>query len=312
VFDFNYRPSALVTNAAPAITNGFIKAFDYESLGDFNRVTCWAHVVMEIDKKLPSTISQRQNILDDIAQLQVCNSPNLFKFMYGLFEKKWSGYNDPKITDFMSYFKTTWIESINSGWYEGFAEKIPSTDNGLESTNRLIKDIYTLRERLAVYAYFNNAFKMIRNWSIDSHTIKPFSRQLKISNETWKLAYNFLISKDSVLQKNGDDFILTKQDKSKFIKKKFIYGNYSSFKYIDFNTAVAYMNVKKVSLNRVEWTESKCTCGFFQKNYICYHVIAVATHQELTDIPIRFKNVPLTQKKKPGRPPKAKKALVKQ
>jgi hypothetical protein len=41
---FEYRPNILIADAAPAITNGFMKAFDYESEDEFIRVMCWAHV----------------------------------------------------------------------------------------------------------------------------------------------------------------------------------------------------------------------------------------------------------------------------
>ena len=36
-----------------------------------------------------------------------------------------------------------WIESKHSGWYEGFAIGSPSTNNGLEASNRVIKDDHT-------------------------------------------------------------------------------------------------------------------------------------------------------------------------
>ncbi|CAF0706525.1 unnamed protein product [Brachionus calyciflorus] len=187
-----------------------------------------------------------------------------------------------KHLDFMSYFKQTWVNSINCAWYEGAAEKIPSTHNGLESNNRTIKDVYTLRERLA-----------------------PFKKEYKIS-------YDILISETSILQNNGDDFVLTTKDKSKFIKKKFIYGDYYSFKNVDFDTAVCFMSVAVVSLNRKDWVDSKCTCGHFLKNYICFHLIAVAAQQNIIEITLKYKRVPLSQKKKIGRPPKAKKAYIKQ
>ena len=72
---------------------------------------------------------------------------------------------------------------------------------------------------MAVYAYFNNATKMIRNWSINTFTIKPFCKELKNANDTWRLAYQFLVSDESEFQRNGNDFFLTTKDKSMFIKK---------------------------------------------------------------------------------------------
>ena len=31
-----------------------------------------------------------------------------------------------------------WVDSTNYGWYEGIADIIPSTDNGLEATNNVV------------------------------------------------------------------------------------------------------------------------------------------------------------------------------
>lgn len=63
IFNYDYKPSILIADAASAITNGFIKAFDYQSLADFTRVTCWAHVLREIDNNLPNSIPEREKIL---------------------------------------------------------------------------------------------------------------------------------------------------------------------------------------------------------------------------------------------------------
>ena len=54
-------------------------------------------------------------------------------------------------------------------------------DNGLESTNKVIKDTHTLRERMPVGQYLGNACEMIQNWSLDRFprngvAISPFDR----------------------------------------------------------------------------------------------------------------------------------------
>ena len=50
---------------------------------------------------------------------------------------------------FLTQFNSEWIDSVNDGWYEGMADKIPSTDNGLEAANNVIKEIHTLRQRVS-------------------------------------------------------------------------------------------------------------------------------------------------------------------
>ena len=71
-FNFDYRPNTLIADAAPAIHNGFMKAFDYKSLTDFNRVTCWSHVYRNCEIMLKSISAEiKDSILDDIKSIQV-------------------------------------------------------------------------------------------------------------------------------------------------------------------------------------------------------------------------------------------------
>ena len=39
-YQYDYKPNTLIADAAPAITNGFMLAFGYSSISEFNRVMC--------------------------------------------------------------------------------------------------------------------------------------------------------------------------------------------------------------------------------------------------------------------------------
>lgn len=60
-----------------------------------------------------------------------------------LFAKKWEQTSN----EFIQYFRREWLDA-NRYWYEGCGKLVQSTNNALESFNRLIKDEQTLRERL--------------------------------------------------------------------------------------------------------------------------------------------------------------------
>ena len=70
--------------------------------------------------------------------------------------------------------------------------------------------------------------------------------------------------------------------------------------------------IKIINLNRDKWTESKCSCRWYLKNYFCFHVIALAVNEKLTEIPMDYKNIPIQSKPKRGRKPKAISALIRQ
>ena len=70
--------------------------------------------------------------------------------------------------------------------------------------------------------------------------------------------------------------------------------------------------VKKITLSRANWSNSKCICCYYLKNYYCYHVIVIAVNEHLVDIPTQYKTVEIERKLQTGRPQLAKQALVRQ
>ena len=62
-------------------------------------------------------------------------------------------HTQEKHEDFIRYFKSEWL-TAHSGWYEGYSEYTPSTNNALEATNNVIKRENTFRERLVLSRFF--------------------------------------------------------------------------------------------------------------------------------------------------------------
>lgn len=55
----------------------------------------------------------------------------------------------------------------NPNWFEAFATRTASTNNALESFNRVVKDEYTYRERLDVGRFRFVLYRMITQWSVE-------------------------------------------------------------------------------------------------------------------------------------------------
>ena len=55
----------------------------------------------------------------------------------------------------------------NSNWFEGFQEGGISTNNGLESNNRWIKEDFTFREKLPMNQFLPCILRMVETWSRD-------------------------------------------------------------------------------------------------------------------------------------------------
>jgi hypothetical protein len=311
-FNYDYRPDTLIADAAPAIHNGFMNAFDYKSLTDFNRVMCWSHVYRNCENMLKSISAEiKDSILDDIKSIQVKTSSKAFDVAIEKFFEKWE--EEPSVKGFLEHFKKEWVDK-NNGWYEGFCDgNIPSTDNGLESLNGKIKSKNTLRERMSVGQYLGNANAMVTDWSKDrgegDKVEKFFYEKPFVPGKTWTMAYDFLYKGQGIIKKGKTVFVTALKEYQDKIIPIYINGKYDQIK-SEFDTYIEYFRrVRIIKLDRENWAKSSCSCSWYLKNYSCYHLIAVATHEKLVEIPIEFKNVALEAKPAKGRKPKAKKAL---
>ena len=307
-----YRPNILIADGAEAITNGFMAAFDYKSITEFIRIMCWAHVHRNCKSKALTITNKKYslNIIEDIENLQIMPSNLFFDFALNLFREKWSKV--PEVEIFYKHFMSEWVDSTNYGWYEGIADNIPSTDNGLEATNNVVKGSHTLRVRMSVSQYLLNSTDMIRNWSKDRISEKPFHEKPNVDSRMYRLAWDFLYKSTPVIKKSNQIYVLTKDEHKSLINPQIAKSNLDQLQISFDHFILTVKKIKIINLNRTNWTDSKCSCSWFLKNYFCFHLIALAVNEKLTDIPLDYKNVPIEAKPKRGRKPKAKSALIRE
>ncbi|CAF0968322.1 unnamed protein product [Brachionus calyciflorus] len=280
IYNYEFKPEILIADGAEAITNGFINAFNYKSIDEFNLVMCWAHVHRAIDTRTKS--------IDESLRSQIRTDINLIQL------------------------------SPNNGWYEGFSVNIPSTDNGLESINGEIKLIHTLRTRLSVNAFLSNLENMLRHWSKYTLKEKIFVGSVSFSQQSWKLASSFLNSGNALIKKigNSENFILLDKSDSILLNVDYVNSRYKKLendKKINFDKLISFQSAsKRVNLNTEDWSSSRFTCNFFFKNYYCSHIISLAVNQKLVVMPLKYNQKAIAPKAKSGRPAKAKACLVRQ
>lgn len=129
LFEFTWDPTVLISDAAPAIQNGFNASFP----GKLIRM-CWAHARFAMGKKVDSLVRKenRNQILVNIDLIQVTDSPEKFECGLNLFLAKWK----VEEKSFIDFFNSNWI-LINKNWYEGCSKGSPSTNNALKSFNKV-------------------------------------------------------------------------------------------------------------------------------------------------------------------------------
>ena len=142
---------ALMADAAGSIGNGFNES-DLESgvIG-----TCWFHCKKSADIKLLSVRDEdkKAKILTCLYQLQVCQTPEIFKVASSLFVNECLDDDDSSVVNFFVDFKAEWLDQ-HCTWYESYNHPNNagscSRNNGQESCNGVIKKQDTLRELLAL------------------------------------------------------------------------------------------------------------------------------------------------------------------
>jgi len=86
------------------------------------------------------------------------------------------------------------------------------------------------------------------------------------------------------------------------------YMNWTSFEH--FTEAMVNMWCIKLNLDLPD--RANCDCPVFLKQYQCKHTLGLAIRLKIVEPPSAARSIPLGQKRKPGRPKKARPALVMQ
>jgi hypothetical protein len=107
------------------------------------------HTLQNLEKyfKNLEKCKEYRQLKRDIHHLQTCKDVPTFEKASALFKAKWSSAEDDRIKECVEYFISNWLMK-NSSWYKGASLRYPSTNNGIESTNSILKKEHTLRERL--------------------------------------------------------------------------------------------------------------------------------------------------------------------
>jgi hypothetical protein len=156
-----------MADSAHSITNGFRESGEAKNITCGVRGNCWFHCKKSIDKRLLRVIDEakRKHLLASLYQLQASQTPKIFKKASDLFVMECEGDDDLDVVDFIKGFKEEWLDQ-NQNWFEAWNHPnnagSPSTNNGNESCNGVIKFEDTLRELLPLYSFLLGKFKLLR------------------------------------------------------------------------------------------------------------------------------------------------------
>lgn len=181
LFDLDFKPKVLVSDAAPAIKNAFLEVFGFDTTVRM----CWAHAIKNIKKKVEQTVDKknRKDIMQDIYALHDASSQEIFNAASQAFIVKHASK-----TSFIKYFEQEWLIK-NPNWFlGGAATPSPTTNNALEAFNKSIKDHNTMRERFPLSRFLTVASEMVTHWSNDINE-NSFPETHNIELKEWTKGY---------------------------------------------------------------------------------------------------------------------------
>lgn len=312
-----WSPSFLLADGSDAITAGFIAVFGPPTI----RIQCFFHVLKNIEPFLKSLSKEDcVSFKRDLTTLQSSQDADTFQKASQLFIKKWKTSRNPRVLDLLNYVEKQWLIK-NECWFEGAAVGYPSTNNGLESTNAVIKREFSMRERMPVGQFLKKVVHLVRHWSEkrnpDSINCTPFTEIPNISLQLWTAAYQWAVADKPIIQRpHGTDgckqyFVaastaagpITEKQLSIFLKMSGKWRTFDDFRKQKFG-------IWMIVINNIQLDQSTCTCPPFLKSLQCKHIVGMYIRLKLLPVPPEAKQIPMGQKRKRGRPAKAKRALM--
>lgn len=310
LFDIDFSPKILIADGSFAIRNAFENSFADILL----MIMCYPHVLRNVRKRpLNNAKKNRTPIMHDIHLMHLAPSAQIFNGMAQLFLKKWA----KEEKEFCDYFEETWLGSRRN-WYESASNYSPSHNNHVEGYNQAIKRDVTLRERLPLAQFTVAVIEMTRKLSENyAQNLRSFATEPIMPLSLWRNAASW--AKSDVPQETinkCDDEIVIRVISTEGMQSGITFDQINKLhqkKWSSFDQFVngAFHKFWTVQVSTRNWkVMSKCSCPEFFKNYMCKHIIGVALREKLIKCPKTAITTLLEQKSKPGRKPKAVKALL--
>ena len=106
---------------------------------------------MEKKTKAINNIRLRASFLNDINSLSNAGSKECFTSVVALFKQKWSAIPEAAVP--FKHFVKEWLSERLTRFYRGAAEGYAMNNNGLEGTNKTLKDSATMHELMPILEF---------------------------------------------------------------------------------------------------------------------------------------------------------------
>ncbi|KAH7713170.1 hypothetical protein AAVH_19488 [Aphelenchoides avenae] len=298
--DLGYEPTVVLADGSAAISKAIREIFPRAT-----RAMCYAHAKRQAKKRAAGRgVSEfREEILADIELIRYARSDAEFSMLANEMLDSW-----PR--EFADYFRSTWVDSEISLWYEA-ATPFCMTNNGLERTNRDVKENQTLRRKWPFPQWLACAKGMVAYWSSSSEEV-PLLPTVKPA--LFKTAYQMSAGdgKRRVIKSADQDLYIVAGSGKTFSSDQELWDYYVEHRtatswahFVETRFMVHVIKPSPVAGHR----HYLCSCSDGSRKRMCAHSVLIMCSEELKlyAYPPDAKAVPLApavqgRKKKPGRP----------
>lgn len=259
---------------------------------------------MEKKAKTIKDADRRASFLADLNSLSNAGSEECFDNVVKLFKAKWSAVPDATVT--LKHFEKEWLSDRLTRFYRGAAEGFAMNNNGLESTNKTLKDTATLYEQMPILEFIPTMTRWI---GIQSYRRNPQNiNYVKIAEVPSELNTKDMTEGFSLCQakipyiKVDNHYISISNTKVPFTAamarsayRRYCESDYGSMN--NYNSFQKYVHV--ISPTR------RCNCYEYGRASKCKHSTCIKIMIDHIPVPPEARTVPLGCRRKPGRPPMA-------
>jgi len=226
-----------------------------------------------------------------------------------LFFSKLRSLNSTLVYGFLNSFEKQWTRHLK-GWFEGYTPGKPSTKNGLESWNLVIKNECTFKQRHNLGKFLSILENdMINFWSKernpDNVNCRNFEDDFAINLPLYTSAFQWTssIKTENIIKLKHQEksYYFTHEDLQFKLRKDRVQDYLSKKQNVswkDFKEYQESCSIYQTYIDKTNWRNSKCICREFQKNHICLHIIGIAYRYKLLEIPEAAKIIPIGLKRK--------------
>ena len=258
--------------------------------------------------------------MQDINAISYAWSPAAATRLKQLFFQKWEGHASPIIVDITNHFRAEWCNARLGNWSCGHAHNCVVNTNGLEATNKVIKDELTYHQLMPVMDFLRQALIWLREQS-ERRSDGPegfpnlnkvaFARSHTFTTSDWTSAnawrrcpskqirfiplLNVFVA--AAPKVRGD---LTDARANAYVTK---FNDCSWATFDEYTTMYFNISILHHDITRPEMYS--CTCSANAKEFTCIHSLGVALMRGILVAPQAAQIQLLGRKRRRGRKPMA-------